>query len=70
MLAVACNGYNGESYFHTLVSNCIHELKHIDQVLVGFIYRSVNCVAHLLVNAAHYMSGRGKCLVTPSEFIY
>ena len=69
VLAHACNGQSGESNFHTIVSDCIKDLKHIDQVLVDFVYRSANRVAHLLASAAHSMSGCSEWLVTPPEFI-
>ncbi|XP_074360145.1 uncharacterized protein LOC141700235 [Apium graveolens] len=69
VLVWAIKGQSGESYFHTIVSQCVNELKHIDQVLVDFVYRSANGVAHLLASAAHSMSGCGEWLVTPPEFI-
>ena len=44
-------------------------MKHFDNVLIEFVYRSANGVAHLLVTAAHSMSDLGEWLVTPPEFI-
>lgn len=48
-LADACNGKSGEAYFGTIVLNCLHLLKHIDQVLVRFVYRSANNVEEKLL---------------------
>lgn len=70
VLVLACNGQGGETYFHTITFDCIQLLKHFDQVLVEFVYRSANCVAHELAKAAHSMSGLGEWLVTPPDFIH
>lgn len=69
ILANACSGRRGESYFDTIVSDCQKELKHFDHVRVEFVYRSANCVAHLLAKVAHSMSGLGEWHVTPPEFL-
>lgn len=60
----------GESYFHTNISDCLQKLKHIDQVLVDFVYRSTNRLAHVLATTAHSMLGCGEWLVIPSDFIH
>ncbi|KAL8100316.1 hypothetical protein AgCh_032534 [Apium graveolens] len=68
-LADACNGIPGEAYFGTIVSYCISIMKHIDQVLVSFAYRSANMVAHVLAKATYSMSDIGEWHVTPPDFI-
>lgn len=37
-LVSACNGYPGEAFFGTLVLDCVHLLKHINNVPVKFVY--------------------------------
>lgn len=39
----------GDSYFHTLVSDCVASCEHFDNVQIVFARRSANCVAHVLV---------------------
>lgn len=56
LLADVCHGGQGRSYFHTIVMDCVDFLKHFDNVLVEFVHRSVNGVAHLLARAIHSMS--------------
>lgn len=56
MLAYACEGVQGRSFFHTIVLDCVEYYKHFDDVLVNFIHRSANGVAHTLARAAHSMS--------------
>lgn len=68
-LAAACNGGQGEAFFGTIVMNCIQLLKHVNQVLVVFIYRSANTVAHRLAKAAYSMSDEGEWYVTPPQFL-
>lgn len=70
VLPITCNGRGGDAYFDTIVSDCKRELKHFDHVLVKFVYRSANCVAHLLAIAAHSMSDLGEWLVTPTKINY
>lgn len=67
-LVDACNGQEGESYFHTIVSDCVDLCKHFNHVLVQFVRRSANGVAHLL--ATHSMSGPREWDVHPPEFIH
>ncbi|XP_074325881.1 uncharacterized protein LOC141663935 [Apium graveolens] len=52
-LAEACNGKPGEAYFGTIVLEYVYLLKHINHMLVEFIYRSANNVAHELVKATY-----------------
>ncbi|XP_074359672.1 uncharacterized protein LOC141699722 [Apium graveolens] len=71
-LAAACNGRPGEALFGTIVMDCIQLLKHINQVLVVFIYRSANSVVHRLAKAAYFMSdaGSGMSLHLSSLIMY
>lgn len=69
-LVTACKGTPGEAFFGTLVSDCVHLLKHIDSVLVKFVYRSANVVAHELAKAAYSTSDPGEWYTTPPSFIY
>ena len=69
VLATACYGEDGNSYFHTIVSYCKLELKHFKHVLVKFVFRSANSVAHLLAQTAHYMSDLGEGHVTSPAFL-
>lgn len=65
----ACTGGKGESYFGTIMNNCIELLKHINPVLVRFVYRSANNVAHELAKAAFSMSDVGEWFVNPPDFL-
>lgn len=56
MLADACRGVSGRLFFHTIVSNCVEFFKHFDEVLVEYVLRSANSVAHTLARATHSMS--------------
>lgn len=61
MLADVCNGGQGRSFFHTIVTDCVDYFKHFDSVLVEFVHSFANGVSHLLARATHssqaYMSG-------------
>lgn len=46
-LADACNGERGETYFCTIILDCIDYFKHFDDVLVKLMYRSVNDMTHV-----------------------
>lgn len=59
----------GCSYFHTIIEDCREILKHFNEVLVVFCYRSANMVAHLLAQATCSMSGTQEWLVTAPDFI-
>ncbi|XP_074378458.1 uncharacterized protein LOC141719995 [Apium graveolens] len=69
LLAEACKGTNGRSFFHTIVLDCIEFFKHFDDVLVNFVHRSANGVAHALARAAHSMSGLQEWHDVAPEFI-
>ncbi|KAL1818603.1 hypothetical protein ACET3Z_013472 [Daucus carota] len=62
VLAMACNGRGGDANFDTIVSDCKQELKHFDNVLVEFVYKSANGVAH-------FMYDLGEWLVTPRVYM-
>lgn len=55
-LVQACKRDPDESFFGTIVGDCIHLLKHINLVLIQFAFRSANSVAHVLARAAYSMS--------------
>lgn len=68
-LADACRNIQGASYFHTIVSDCVEYCKHFDNVLVQFVGRSANVVAHKLARATYSMSDVKVWVNTPPEFI-
>lgn len=68
-LALACNGRPGKAFFGTIVENCLVLLKHINPVLVEFVYRSANMVAHVLAQACYSMPDLGEWTTTPPSFI-
>lgn len=68
LLVDAMNG-GGNSFFHTIVEDCIDIIKHFDEVLVVFVHRSANIVAHNLARAAYFMSGLTEWLSTAPDFI-
>ena len=55
-LSDACQQSQGESYFHTIVLDCVDYCKHFDSVLIEFTHRSANGVAHVLARATRSMS--------------
>ncbi|XP_074374530.1 uncharacterized protein LOC141714933 [Apium graveolens] len=65
----ALTGNRGKSYFDTIVNDCVDLLKHFNDVLVVFTYRSANSVAHTLAKAAHSISGPQEWLNTAPEVI-
>lgn len=56
LLADACNGGSGRSYFHSIVSSCVELFNHFEDVIVRFVHRSANAVAHLLARVSRSMS--------------
>lgn len=68
-LALACNGRSGRAFFSTIVDDCLYLLKHINLVLVEFVYRSANTVAHVLAQASYSMSDVGEWVYIPPRFI-
>lgn len=60
----------GCAYFHTIVLDCVDLLKHFDNVLVQFVHRSANAVAHTLARAAHSLSGCQEWTDVAPNFIY
>lgn len=43
--------------FDTIAEDCSELTKHFDEVLVIFVHRSANKIAHLLAQASYSMSG-------------
>lgn len=64
LLAAACNGAGGRSYFHSIGSDCVELLEHFESVLIRFVHRSANEVAHLLAkHLSFYVRFQGiECL--------
>ncbi|XP_074346112.1 uncharacterized protein LOC141684874 [Apium graveolens] len=60
VLVQACNRAPDNSYFGTIVGDCIQLLKHINPVLFQFAFRSANSVAHTLARATYSMSDKGE----------
>lgn len=69
LLADACRGVQGCSFFHTIVLDCIDEFKHFDDVLLTFVHRFANSVAHTLARAAHSVSGFQEWFDVAPKFI-
>lgn len=70
ILAEACKQKLGKAYFHTIVSDCVELVKHFENVLVEFVCKSANEVAHKLARATHSMSGIHEWFNTAPEFIH
>lgn len=67
VLVTACNGNPGEAMYGTIVGDCIQLLKHINPVLLRFVYRSANRVAHVL--ATYSESEEREWIDIPPDFI-
>lgn len=65
LLAEACKSINGVSYFHTFALDCVDLYKHFNLVLVQYVRKSANEVAHLL--ATHYTSDLREWIANPPE---
>ncbi|XP_074333675.1 putative ribonuclease H protein At1g65750 isoform X1 [Apium graveolens] len=59
-LVQACNREPEESFFGTIVGDCTHLLKHINSVLIRFVFRSANRVARTVAKSAYSMSDNGE----------
>lgn len=70
LLVDAIREVKGCAYFHTIVLDCVELLKHFDHVLVEFVYKSANEVAHKLARATHSMSDVQEWLGVPPSFIH
>lgn len=70
MLADACKGVQERAYFLTVVLDCIELFKHFDDVLVEFVPRYANGVAHKLARTTYSMSSFKEWVTTPPYFIY
>lgn len=57
LLVDAFYGPKGKSCFDTIVEDCNELLKHYDDVLIEFVPRSANSMAHTLARAAHSSPG-------------
>lgn len=68
-LVEACRGVQGNTYFHLIVLDCIEHFKHYDEVLVDYVPRSANVVAHELARATYSMSGVHEWVDTPPDCI-
>lgn len=55
----------GNTYFHSIISGCIDIGKHYDEVLVEFVHKSANGVAHALARASHSVSDVQEWICTP-----
>ncbi|XP_017239320.1 uncharacterized protein LOC108212100 [Daucus carota subsp. sativus] len=69
VLIDAIRAGQGKSIFDTHVEDCRELLKHFEDVLVVFVNRSANSVAHELTKAAYSMSGPQEWLYAAPEFI-
>ncbi|XP_074360438.1 uncharacterized protein LOC141700630 [Apium graveolens] len=56
LLAEACNGNPGRSYFHSIIVDCVELFKHFEKVLLCFVPRFANEVAYLLARVSRSMS--------------
>ncbi|XP_074352075.1 uncharacterized protein LOC141691236 [Apium graveolens] len=65
----AIYGTRGKSYFDTIMDDCVELFKHFEQVLVVFVPRSVNIVAHILAHVAYYESNLKELFINALEFI-
>lgn len=65
----AVNGDRGSSNLHTIVEECEEILKHFREVLVVFVRRSANQVAHVLAQASYSMSGPMEWIDAAPDFI-
>lgn len=70
LVADAINKVKGCAYFHTIILDCVELLKHFDNVLVQFVHRSANVVAHTLARATYSMSGIREWRDVAPDFIY
>ncbi|KAL8146785.1 hypothetical protein AgCh_004503 [Apium graveolens] len=69
VLAQACKGRSGNSYFSAIVSDCIDSFKHYDDVQVCFAHRSTNEAAYILAREAHSVSGSREWHENAPDFI-
>lgn len=59
----------GQSIFDTIIDDCRELFKHFEEVLVVYVHRSANNVAHLLAQTAYSKSGPQEwCSIAP-DFI-
>lgn len=70
ILVDACKEVKGKAYFHTIVSDYIKLFKHFENVLVEFVCRYADEVAHKLTRATHSMLDIHERYRTVPDFIY
>ncbi|XP_074373788.1 uncharacterized protein LOC141714152 [Apium graveolens] len=68
LLAEACKGIDGASYFHTIALDCVELCEHFNHILVQYVRRSANGVTHLL--ATHSTSDLREWVDDLPEFIH
>ena len=69
-LADTCKGIHRRTYFHSIVSSCVEMFKHYEEVLVEFVHRSANEVAHTLARATHSTSGIHEWADNAPDFLH
>ncbi|XP_074333967.1 uncharacterized protein LOC141671586 [Apium graveolens] len=69
LLADACNGNSGRSYFHIIVRECLELIKHFENMLVQFVHRYANEVAHMLARVSRSMSDLQEWDVVAPSFL-
>ncbi|XP_017256601.1 uncharacterized protein LOC108226171 [Daucus carota subsp. sativus] len=69
LLVDAIHAGHGNSIFDTIVEDCRELIKHFQEVLVMFVLRSANNVAHSSAQAACSMSGPQEWYHTAPDFI-
>lgn len=70
LLVHAVNVIKGRSYFDFVAEDCRELMNHFDEVLLAFVPRFANRVAHLLAKVAGSLSGLQEWYSTAPEFIH
>lgn len=65
----AIQGFSGQSLFHMILEDCRELLTHFEEVLVVFVPRSANSVAHAIAQVTHSMSGLREWYDTAHNFL-
>ncbi|XP_017250744.2 uncharacterized protein LOC108221372 [Daucus carota subsp. sativus] len=65
----AIYGDGGNSYFHTIIEDCVDILHHFHEVVVVFERRSANKVAHVLAQTAYSMTDHMEWIDIAPDFI-
>lgn len=69
LLVDAVKGSKGNSYFDIIAEDCSELFKHFEKVLLVFVHRSVNHVAHLVARMVCYVLGLHEWNSTAPHFI-